>query len=264
MGNSHPPATASSASTIVLRGVSVRYRVPTEPVATLKEHTIRLLQGRRVGYRDFWALKGIDLEVHQGEALGIIGRNGAGKSTLLKVISRILRPTEGRVWVRGSVAPLIELGAGFHPELTGRENVYLNGAMLGFSRAEMQEKFKRIIDFSELWDFIDAPLRTYSSGMQMRLGFAIASDVEPDLLIIDEILAVGDEAFQEKCMHRMLGFRENATTILYVSHGLESVRELCDRCVWVDGGRIQALGETGKVIDAYHSGVAEYPAEASG
>jgi ABC-2 type transport system ATP-binding protein len=264
MGNSHRPATASSAAAIALRGVSVRYRVPTEPVATLKEHAIRLLQGRRVGYRDFWALKGIDLEVYQGEALGIIGRNGAGKSTLLKVISRILRPTQGRVWVRGSVAPLIELGAGFHPELTGRENVYLNGAMLGFSRAEMQGKFKRIVDFAELWDFIDAPLRTYSSGMQMRLGFAIASDVEPDLLVIDEILAVGDEAFKEKCTRRMHGFRENATTILYVSHSLDSIRELCDRCVWIDGGKIQALGETGKVIDAYHSGVAEYPAEVPG
>ncbi len=250
------PPPPSPPPAIVLRGVSVRYRVPTEPVATLKEHAIRLLQGRRVGYREFWALKDINIKVPQGQVLGIVGRNGAGKSTFLKVISRILRPTEGRVWVRGTVAPLIELGAGFHTELTGRENVFLNGAMLGFSRTEMQEKFDRIVDFAELWDFIDAPLRTYSSGMQMRLGFAIASDVSPDLLIIDEILAVGDEAFQEKCMHRMQGFREDATTILFVSHSLRSVLDLCDRCIWIDNGRIQAAGATGEVIDAYHAGVA--------
>jgi ABC-type polysaccharide/polyol phosphate transport system ATPase subunit len=255
MPGPHGSLPSSNTPAVILKGVSVRYRVPTEPIATLKEHAIRLIQGRRVGYREFWALKDIDIRVPQGQALGIIGRNGAGKSTLLKVISRILRPTQGRVWVRGSVAPLIELGAGFHPELTGRENIYLNGAMLGFSRTEMQEKFQRIVDFAELWDFIDAPLRTFSSGMQMRLGFAIASDVVPDLLIIDEILAVGDEGFQDKCMDRMLQFREGDTTILYVSHGLESVRELCDCCAWIDGGRIQAYGETGEVIDAYHAGV---------
>lgn len=242
---SRPPA-------IVLRDISVRYRVPTEPVATLKEHAIRLLQGRRVGYREFWALKGINLRVEPGEALGIVGRNGAGKSTLLKVVSRILRPIDGRVWVRGAVAPLIELGAGFHPELTGRENVFLNGAMLGFSRTEMERKFERIVEFAELWDFIDAPIRTYSSGMQMRLGFAIASDVDPDILIIDEILAVGDEAFQEKCMTRMNNFRAGGTTILFVSHSLEPIKQLCSRVVWIEEGQVVFVGEPEPAIQRYH------------
>jgi ABC-type polysaccharide/polyol phosphate transport system ATPase subunit len=245
---------SSPSPAIVLKDVSVRYRVPTEPVATLKEYAIRLLQGRRVSYREFWALKGIDLEVTVGEAVGVIGRNGAGKSTLLKVVSRILRPTEGRVWVRGKVAPLIELGAGFHPELTGRENVYLNGAMLGFSRDQMEEKFERIVDFAELWDFIDAPLRMYSSGMQMRLGFAIASDVDPDILIIDEILAVGDEDFQEKCTDRMREFRQRGTTLLFVSHAMNSIRQLCTRAVLIDSGRKVIDGAPEEVIDHYHRG----------
>ena len=241
--------------TIGLRGVSVRYRVPTEPVSTLKEHAIRLLQGRRAEYREFWALDGIDLDVQRGEALGIIGRNGAGKSTLLKVISRILRPTAGQVWVRGSVAPLIELGAGFHPELTGRENVYLNGALLGFSQAEMEARFDRVVEFAELWDFIDAPLRTYSSGMITRLGFAVASEANPDILIIDEVLSVGDEAFQQKCLDRMHEFRARDTTILFVSHALESVKRLCERAVWIEHGQIRHSGAVGETIAAYQNGL---------
>ena len=236
---------------IRLRQVSVRYRVPTEPVSTLKEHAIRLLQGRRTEYREFWALDGVDLEVRRGEALGIIGRNGAGKSTLLKVVSRILRPTAGQVWVRGTVAPLIELGAGFHPELTGRENVYLNGAMLGFSQAEMQARFEGIVEFAELWDFIDAPLRTYSSGMMTRLGFAVASDVDPDILIIDEVLSVGDEAFQQKCLARMRSFRAKETTILFVSHGLDAVERLCDRAIWIDQGGVRHSGGVRETAEAY-------------
>lgn len=247
--STHPPENPA----IVLQDVSVRYRIPTEPVATLKEHAIRLLQGRKIGYRDLWALKDVSLRIKQGQALGIIGRNGAGKSTLLKVVSRILRPTQGRVWVRGSIAPLIELGTGFHMELTGRENVYLNGAMLGFSRSEMEAKFSRIVDFAELWDFIDAPLRTYSSGMQMRLGFAVASDTDPDILIIDEILAVGDEAFQHKCLARMRSFREKGTTLLFVSHGLGAVREICDTAVWVDAGAIRTYGPVNEVLDQYQA-----------
>ena len=234
-----------------LREVSVRYRVPTEPVSTLKEHVIRLLQGRRTDYRDFSALDGVDLEVRRGEALGIIGRNGAGKSTLLKVISRILRPTTGQVWVRGRVAPLIELGAGFHLELTGRENVYLNGAMLGFSQAEMEARFEGIVEFAELWDFIDAPLRTYSSGMITRLGFAVASDVDPDILIIDEVLSVGDEAFQHKCLARMQSFRARDTTILFVSHALDAVQRLCDRAIWIDQGVVRYSAPVHDAAEAY-------------
>lgn len=234
-----------------LSDISVRYRVPVEPIRTLKEHVIRAAKGRLPRYREFWALDGVTLSVPRGEALGIIGRNGAGKSTLLKVVSRILRPTRGRVQVWGKVAPLIELGAGFHPELTGRENVYLNGAMLGYSQSEMEAKIDRIVDFADLWDFIDAPMRTYSSGMNVRLGFAIATDVEPDILIIDEVLSVGDEAFQQKCLARMQAFRERGTTILFVSHSLESVAKLCDRAIWIDHGRFQHSGAVGETAEAY-------------
>jgi ABC-type polysaccharide/polyol phosphate transport system ATPase subunit len=233
--------------------------VPTEPITTLKERVIRVFNRQQVGYREFKALDEVSLEIRGGECLGIIGRNGAGKSTLLKVISRILRPTSGRVWVRGSIAPLIELGAGFHAELTGRENVFLNGAMLGFSQTEMESKFDGIVDFAELSDFIDAPLRTYSSGMKMRLGFAIATDIEPDILIIDEILSVGDEAFQEKCLTRMEAFRQRGTTIIYVSHSMSSVEDLCDRVVWLKQGRIAREGRTDEIIEAYLSQVKAPP-----
>ena len=247
-----------------LWNVSVRYRIPTEPISTLKEHVIRILQGRKVGYRELWALRDLDLEVPRGQALGMIGRNGAGKSTLLKVIARVLRPTKGRVLVRGNVAPLIELGAGFHPELTGRENLYLNGAMFGFSRAQMEHKFDRIVEFAELASFIDAPLRTYSSGMVVRLGFAIASDVDPDILIIDEVLAVGDEAYQQKCLARMERFRAKGTTILFVSHSLESIRSICDRAIWIDEGRVRWSGPVDEVARAYRETVAHgHPLSAS-
>ena len=249
------PATIS----IRLEGVSVRYRIPTEPVSTLKEYVIRLAHGKRAVYRDFWALRSVSLEVLRGEALGIIGRNGAGKSTLLKVIARVLRPTAGRVWYQGQLAPLIELGAGFNPELTGRENVYLNGAMLGFSRDDMMAKFDQIVEFAGLWDFIDAPLRTYSSGMVMRLGFAVASDVEPDILIIDEILAVGDESFRQKCLERMESYRESGTTILFVSHSLDSIRSTCSRAVWIEDGRLRRDGSADEVTAAYREYIAHNP-----
>lgn len=240
---------------ISLAGVSVRYRVPTEQIGTIKEYVIRILQGRRIAYRELWALQDVDIEVRRGESVGIIGRNGAGKSTLLKVVARVLRPTRGRVRVCGSVAPLIELGAGFHPELTGRENVFLNGAMLGFSRAQMEEKFGRIVEFAELSAFIDAPLRTYSSGMVVRLGFAVATEVDPDILIIDEVLAVGDGAFQEKCLARMEAFRARGTTILFVSHALDMVQRICDRAIWIENGRIQHSGKAEHVVKAYRNGV---------
>ena len=252
---------SSDNAVIRLTDVSVQYRVPTEQIGTLKEHVIRMLQGRRVEYRTFWALNGLDLDVRRGESLGIIGRNGAGKSTLLKVIARVLRPTRGRVWVKGNVAPLIELGAGFHPELTGRENVFLNGAMLGFSQAQMKERFDRIVEFAELGSFIDAALRSYSSGMVMRLGFAIATEVNPDILITDEILAVGDESFQEKCLARMAEFRAKGTTILFVSHSLGTVRAICDRAIWIEQGQLKHSGVVEDVIKAYHTHLA-HPASA--
>lgn len=238
---------------IQLENILVRYRVPHERYATLKEHTIRLLQ-RRVQYDDFLALRDVSLTVRRGEVVGIIGRNGAGKSTLLKVIGRVLRPTRGRVMVRGRLAPLLEFGAGFHPELTGRENIFLNGAILGFSRAEMQAKFDRIVDFAELREFIDAPLRTYSSGMVARLGFAVATDIEPDVLIVDEVLSVGDAAFQQKSAERMQSFRANGTTILLVSHNLALVEAMCDRAIWLDRGRIVAEGSASSVVRQYRGG----------
>jgi len=245
------------APTVVsLEAISVRYRVPTEPINTLKEHVIRLFKGTRPGYREFLALDEVSFGVTQGESLGIIGRNGAGKSTLLKVISGIMRPTLGRVQVLGHVAPLIELGAGFHPELTGRENVFLNGAILGFSRAEMAAKLDGIVAFSELEDFIDAPLRTYSSGMKVRLGFAVATDIDPEILIIDEVLSVGDEAFQEKCRQRMQQFRTKGTTILFVTHSLDKLTEICDRALWLEHGQIRFLGEVGEAVDAYRQAMA--------
>jgi ABC-2 type transport system ATP-binding protein/lipopolysaccharide transport system ATP-binding protein len=236
---------------IRLEEVSVRYFVPVEQINTLKEYVIRTVQGRPPKHRELWALERVDLEVTRGETLGVIGRNGAGKSTLLKVIARVLRPTAGRVRVWGTVAPLIELGTGFHYELTGRENVYLNGAMLGFSRLQMQARFDSIVEFAELWDFIDAPLWSYSSGMVVRLGFAVATEVRPEILLVDEVIAVGDEAFRRKCVSRMQEFSKAGATILFVSHSLDSVVETCNRAIWIDSGKAARVGPTKEVVDAY-------------
>ncbi len=237
---------------ICLENVSVRYRVPTERINTFKEYMIRTLQ-RKVNHAIFWALKDITLNVNRGSVFGLIGQNGAGKSTLLKVIARVLRPTEGRVRVKGRVAPLLELGAGFHPELTGRENIYLNGAMLGFSHQEMSERFASIAEFAEIGDFIDAPLRTYSSGMWARLGFAVATDFQPEVLIIDEVLSVGDESFQRKCVKRIESFRENGTSILLVSHNMEQITSMCQEAAWLHHGHLQACGKAAEVVEAYRA-----------
>jgi len=244
------PEFPDAIKTILMESVGVRYRAPNERIATFKEYLIRWLQ-RKIRHRDFWALREVNLTVFSGETVGLIGHNGAGKSTLLKLIARVLRPTTGRVVVKGRVAPLLEFGAGFHSELTGRENVYLNGALLGFSNQEMEEKFNRIVDFAELWDFIDAPLRTYSSGMSARLGFAVATDVKPDILIIDEVLSVGDEAFQRKSAARMQEFRDQGATIILVSHNMAIIEQLCHRAVWLDHGRLMEAGEVNAVIKAY-------------
>jgi ABC-type polysaccharide/polyol phosphate transport system ATPase subunit len=246
-----PLAAFDSEAAISVADVTVRYRMPTERINTLKERVVRGITRRSVGYTEFTALSHINLQVKRGEAIALIGRNGAGKSTLLKVIARVQQPTLGRVWVRGQVAPMIELGAGFHPELTGRENVFLNGAMLGFSQQQMQKKFDDIIAFSELESFIDSPLRTYSSGMQARLGFAVASSVEPDILIIDEVLAVGDEAFQQKCVQRMKAIRALGTTLLYVTHAVDKIGELCDKAALIDEGRLLYCGDVDKAVAYY-------------
>lgn len=235
---------------IQIENISVNYRLPTERIGSFKEYAIRKLQ-RRVRIEDFWALVDVSMTINKGDVFGIIGNNGAGKSTILKVISRVLKPSKGRVVVRGRIAPLLELGAGFHPELSGRENVFLNGALLGYSREDMEKVFDEIVAFSELEQFIDSPIRTYSSGMYARLGFAVATAHVPDILILDEILSVGDEAFQKKSRERLVSFQEKGATVLMVSHGLDSMISMCNRVAWLDQGKLRLLGEPSEVVAAY-------------
>jgi ABC-type polysaccharide/polyol phosphate transport system ATPase subunit len=235
---------------IILDNVSVRYRAPEAKLRTFKEFVIQFLK-RKVYYKEFKALNQINLQVNEGEVLGILGRNGAGKSTLLKVISRVLIPTEGRVRLNGSVSPLLELGAGFHPELTGLENIYLNGTLLGRSQREINAQLQAIIEFADLDAFINAPLRTYSSGMVARLGFSIATAWKPEILILDEILAVGDEAFRQKCKTRLETFRHTATTTLLVTHDSDVIKALCSHAIWLDHGKIRAKGIALDVIEQY-------------
>jgi ABC-type polysaccharide/polyol phosphate transport system ATPase subunit len=219
------PKTQRNEPMIVLDDVAVCYRVPKEQIPSFKEFIIRWAKGD-VSYQEFWALKNINLKVRRGEVLGIIGPNGAGKSTLLKVVARVLRPTKGRVQINGKVAPLLELGAGFDFELTGRENIYLNSAILGYSSSNIDKRFDRMVEFAGLGEFIDAPLRTYSTGMVARLGFAVATDVRPEILIVDEILGVGDAEFQTKSFERIQSFQAEGTTILLVSHSLGKIEEM--------------------------------------
>jgi lipopolysaccharide transport system ATP-binding protein len=201
--------------------------------------------------RDFWALRGVSLEVQRGEVVGIIGSNGAGKSTMLKLLSRITVPTEGCIRINGRVASLLEVGTGFHQELTGRENIFLNGAILGMSRAEIVRKFDEIVEFSEIGEFLDTPVKRYSSGMYVRLAFAVAAHLEPEILIVDEVLAVGDAGFQRKCLGKMSSFAQSGRTVLFVSHNLEAVRSLCDRAVWLQGGHVHEDGPVEVVAEKY-------------
>jgi len=235
-----------------LENASVVYKVTKERIASLKEYAIRRAR-REVMHQEFWALRDVNLELCRGEVFGIVGRNGAGKSTMLKLIAKVLRPSHGRVWVKGHVAPLLEMGAGFHPELTGRENVFLYGSLLGYSRSEMEAKMSGIVEFAELGSFMDSPLRTYSTGMVTRLGFSIATDIKPDVLIVDEILGVGDEAFQRKSRARMMGFCEQGTTVILVTHNSKLMRSMCSRALWLDKGETQMIGPADEVADAYHA-----------
>ncbi len=244
------PVSPGAEPVIVIEDVSVRYRIPRERVVSIKDYAIRRVKGKLV-HDEFWALKGVSLVVRRGETVGIIGHNGAGKSTLLKLVARVLRPTSGRVRVRGRVAPLLELGAGFDPELTGRENVFLNGTVLGFRASDVAERFDRIVDFAGIREFIDLPLRSYSTGMVARLGFAVATDVQPDVLILDEVLAVGDADFQRKSAARLQTLRQDGDAILMVSHSLEAMTRLCHRVAWLDHGELRALGPAGEVVEAY-------------
>ena len=235
---------------IVLEKISVRYRAQEVRIRTFKEYVIQLLK-RNVRFKEFRALNNVDLQVNEGEIVGVIGRNGAGKSTLLKVIARVLIPTEGRVRLKGRVSPLLELGAGFHPELTGRENIFLNGTLLGHSRREIEARLPEIIEFAELDAFIDSPLRTYSSGMVARLGYSIATTWKPEILILDEILSVGDEAFRTKCETRMAKYRDEGTATLLVAHDMNLIGTLCSRAVWLNHGEVKAVGAAKEVVSIY-------------
>ena len=238
---------------IKAENISMRYLMNTDRIQSMKEYVVKFLK-REIKYKEFWALKDVSFDVRKGEVMGIIGHNGAGKSTLLKVISGILKPTEGSLQVNGTIVPMLELGSGFDFELSGRENIFLNGAILGYSEKFLQDKYDEIVAFSELGEFIEAPLRSYSSGMVMRLAFSIATVVNPDILIVDEILAVGDAAFQEKSKKRMLELMGGGTTVLCVSHSLEQIREMCDRVLWLDHGRMRLCGDAQSVCDAYQGG----------
>ncbi|WP_326840247.1 ABC transporter ATP-binding protein [Faecalispora sporosphaeroides] len=235
---------------IDVKDVSMQFRLSSDRVMSLKEFVTAKIGGK-LTYNEFWALKNVSFEVYKGEVFGIIGRNGSGKSTLLKVISGILKPTKGMVKCNGNVVPMLELGSGFDMDLTGRENIYLNGAILGYSKDFLRSEYDKILEFSELGHFIDVPIRNYSSGMLMRLAFSIATMVNPQILIVDEILAVGDEAFQKKSRDRMMQLMAGGTTVLFVSHNLSQIRELCDRVLWLDAGKVNKLGIAEQVCEDY-------------
>lgn len=237
---------------IKVNGVSMMFNLSSEKVDNIKEYIIKIAR-RELHYQEFWALKDISFSLGKGESLGIIGLNGSGKSTLLKLISGILKPTKGSVETAGSIAPLIELGAGFDSDLSARENIYLNGAILGHNREYMEERFDDIITFAELQDFVDTAIKNYSSGMVARLGFAIATMNIPDILIIDEILAVGDYKFQEKSFQRMQEMILSGATVVFVSHSIEQVKQICGQALWLERGEMKAFGEAQEVCAAYVS-----------
>ncbi len=228
----------------------MKFRMTTQKVDSIKEFAIRKMK-KQLHYVDFMALDNISFNVGKGEVVGIIGLNGSGKSTTLKLISGILKPTEGTVKVNGNISPLIELGAGFDYELTARENVFLNGSVLGFSHTEMENKMDEIIEFSELGDFMDTAIKNFSSGMLARLGFSIATNVRPEILIVDEILGVGDFLFQQKCEKRINDMMSGGTTVIIVSHSIDQIKRLCDRVVWLDKGKVKLIGETQIVCNEY-------------
>ena len=241
-------------SIIKVDNVSMHFRMDKNKTTSLKEWVVTHLLGKQQ-YEEFHALNNVSFEVKRGEIVGIIGRNGAGKSTLLKVISGIYKPTSGTVVTAGRVAPMLELGSGFDPELSGHDNIFLNGAILGFSEDFLKSKYDEIVAFSELGEFIDMPIKTYSSGMLARLAFAVATMIEPEILIVDEILAVGDAAFQEKSRNRMMEMMSGGTTVLFVSHSLNQIRTMCDHVLWLEHGTIKAFGETSAICNAYETGL---------
>lgn len=238
---------------IILKNVSMKFNLGVEKDNSLKMIFINLFTPKKKKKKDyFWALKDIDFRINKGDVVGIIGANGAGKSTLLKVVSGVYKPTTGTVEVNGKISPMIELGAGFDGELTARENIYLNGAILGYSKEFLEQKFDEIVEFSELKDFLDVPVKNFSSGMVAKLAFSISTIVDPEVLIVDEILSVGDIKFQEKSKNKMMSMIEGGTTVLYVSHSIDSIKELCSKVIWLEHGKIVKIGDTKEICDEYY------------
>ena len=238
---------------IEVKNVSMRFRMANDRIGSIKEYAIAKLRGK-LHYNEFEALKNVSFDVKRGEVMGLIGHNGAGKSTMLKVISGILKPSEGSVFVGGNVAPMLELGSGFDYDMTGRENIFLNGAILGYTEEFLKKKYDEIIDFAELGQFIDVPLRNYSSGMIARLAFSVATMVVPEVLIVDEVLSVGDAEFQKKSRNRMMELMGGGTTVLFVSHDIDQIKEMCNRAVWLDHGEVKAFGDAQEIAEQYESG----------
>ena len=230
--------------------VTIRFNLASQKVDNLKEYFIKLIK-KELMFQEFLAVQDVSFQVREGEAWGLIGTNGSGKSTMLKAISGIMKPYKGSITLRGNVAPLIELGAGFDMECTARENIFLNGCVLGHSKKFMEEHFDEIVEFAEIEKFLDSPIKNYSSGMKARLGFSVATMVKPDILIVDEVLAVGDYKFRQKCMKRMDELLSGGTTLLYVSHNIDEVKRLCDHAIWLDHGVMRMAGEVNEVCDAY-------------
>ena len=237
---------------ITVDNVSMKFNLASEKFDNIKEYLIKTIK-RQVAYNEFWAVQDVSFEVNRGESIGLIGLNGSGKSTMLKMIAGVLKPTKGKVTVRGTIAPLIELGAGFDMDLSAHENIFLNGAILGYAHKQMEEFYEDIVDFAELRDFMNVPVKNFSSGMVSRLAFAIATIGTPDILIVDEVLSVGDFRFQQKCQERIQRMREGGTTILFVSHSIGQVKEVCDKVVWLEKGHLKMQGTSEEICNIYET-----------
>ncbi len=235
---------------INVKDVGMQFNLSQEKVDNIKEYAIKLLK-RQLMFQEFWALKNISFEVKKGDRVGVIGLNGAGKSTLLKIISGVMKPTEGNVKIKGKLVPLLELGAGFDSNYTGKENIFLNGAMLGYTKEFLEEKYDEIVDFSEIGKFIDVPIKNYSSGMKARLGFSIATMIEPEILVLDEVLSVGDAKFRKKSEERIMSLFDKGITVLFVSHSVHQVKRLCNKAIWLENGRLVMQGNADEVCDKY-------------
>lgn len=235
---------------IQVEDVSMMFNIGAEKIDNIKEFFIKAAKGQ-IHFEEFWALKNVSFDIKKGESVGLVGLNGSGKSTMLKLIAGVMKPTTGKITVAGTVAPMIELGAGFDINLSARENIFLNGAVLGYDRTEMRKRFEEIMDFAELWDFVDTPVKNFSSGMTARLGFAIATSVVPDILIVDEVLGVGDFKFQERCHKRIDHIINSGATVLFVSHSIQDVKKVCKRAIWINKGEVMMDGEVNEVCSKY-------------